>query len=260
MNKLKLVALFAAILVGLGIYLFLAEAKKPQETPHTTVVVAAVDIPENTRITEEMLTTKSISDDSLLDNYIVDPQTVVGKVMTSDVFAGEQIVTNRLVAPGEDIANKQTLAYALTPGMRAITIFVDKDTGLENFLKPGNRVDILAKYSHKEEARPEEENNASEDPTSETQAAQEVNVPTTQLLAQNINILAVGSVMNKNGTTEYTSVTLEVTIEDAMNIDAVAWWGGLRLLLRSPLDEEIIEIEPVTQDSIYPEEVEEEGA
>ena len=267
MYKLKLVAVFAAILVGVGIYLFLAAAKKPQETPHTTVVVAAVDIPENTRITEEMLTTKSISDDSLLDNYIVDPQTVVGKVMTSDVFAGEQIVTNRLVAPGEDIANKQTLAYALTPGMRAITIFVVKDTGLENFLKPGNRVDILANYSHKEEVRPDEEkvrpdeeNNASEDPTSETQAAQEVNVPTTQLLAQNINILAVGSVMNKNGTTEYTSVTLEATIEDAMNIDAVAWWGGLRLLLRSPLDEEIIEIEPVTQDSIYPEEVEEEGA
>ena len=61
MKKLKLIALLAAVVVGVGLYQFLQEIKKPQETPHTTVVVAAVDIPENTQITEEMVTLKSIS-------------------------------------------------------------------------------------------------------------------------------------------------------------------------------------------------------
>lgn len=257
MNKLRIVALLAAIVVGLGIFWFLSDAQEPQEAPHTTVVVAAVNISENTQITAEMLTTKSISNDSLLANYIADPQTVIGKVVTSDIYAGEQIVTDRLVAPGEDNTNKQTLAYALTPGMRALTIFVDQDTGLVNFLKPGNHVDILANYSHEEEVENEEvETVVLEDGTEETQPPEKVVVPTTQLLAQNINILAVGSVMNKNGAAEYTTVTLEVTIEDAMNINAAAWWGDIRLLLRSPLDDTIVEIAPVTQDTIYPEKAE----
>ena len=65
MKKLKLVALLAAVLVGLGVYRFLQELQKLQEVPHTTVVVAAVDIPENTQITAEMVTLRSISDDSL---------------------------------------------------------------------------------------------------------------------------------------------------------------------------------------------------
>ena len=241
MKKLKLIALLAAVLVGLGLYRFLEELKTPQEAPHTMVVVAAVNIPENTQITEEMLTLKSISDDSLLADYILDIESVTGMVLTSDIYAGEQITRHRLVRLGEVDPAKKTLAYTLHPGMRAMTIFVDMDSGLVNFLKPGNRVDLLANYSH------EEVRTSLLDPD----VQEVVNLPTTQMLAQNIAILAVGSVMDKTGTTEYTSVTLEVTPEDAMNINAVAWWGDLRLLLRSPLDEETIQIAPVNQQTVY---------
>lgn len=243
MKKLKLAALFAAVLVGLGLYRFLQELQKPQEAPHTTVVVAAVDIPENTQITAEMVTLRSISDDSLLENYILDTESVIGMVLTSDIYAGEQITRARLVRLGEDDSAKKTLAYALHPGMRAITIFVDQDTGLVNFLKPGNRVDIVANYSH-EEIRPTLND--------ETQL-ERVQIPTTQLLAQNVTILAVGSVIDKNGAAEYTTVTLEVTPEDALNINAVDWWGNLRLLLRSPLDDSIIEIERVDEKTVHAE-------
>lgn len=243
MKKLKLAALLAAIIVGLGVYRFLQELQKPQEVPHTTVVVAAVDIPENTQITAEMLTLKSISDDSLLADYILDTESVVGMVMTSDVFAGEQITRARLVRVGETDADRNTLAYAVQPGMRAMTIFVDQDTGLVNFLKPGNRVDILTNYSH-EDTRVV---------LNEETKLEYVQIPTTQLLAQNVTILAVGSVTDKTGAAEYTTVTLEVTPADALNINAVDWWGNLRLLLRSPLDEEVIEIQQVTEKTVYAE-------
>lgn len=241
MKKLKLAALFAAVLVGLGLYRFLQELKTPQEAPHTTVVVAAVDIPENTRITAEMVTLRSISDDSLLENYILDPESVIGMMLTSDIYAGEQVTKARLVRVGESDSAKNTLAYALAPGMRAVTIFVDQDSGLANFLKPGNRVDVVANYSH-EETRP-----ALDDETK----LERVQVPTTQMLAQNISVLAVGTVMDKAGAAEYTSITLEATPEDALNIDAVAWWGDLRLLLRSPLDDEILSVETVNQKTVY---------
>lgn len=243
MKKLKLAALFAAVLVGLGLYRFLQELKTPQEAPHTSVVVAAVDIPENTQITAEMVTLRSISDDSLLENYILDTESVIGMVLTSDIYAGEQITRARLVRLGEDDSAKKTLAYALHPGMRAITIFVDQDTGLVNFLKPGNRVDVLSNYSH-EDTRVV---------LNEDYKLEYVQIPTTQLLAQNVTILAVGSVMDKNGAAEYTTVTLEVTPEDALNINAVDWWGNLRLLLRSPLDDSIIEIERVDEKTVHAE-------
>lgn len=243
MKKLKLVALLAAVIVGLGLYQFLQEIGKPQEAPHTTVVVAAVDIPENTQITEEMVTLRSISDDSLLDDYMLEIDSVVGMVLTSDVYAGEQIVRDRLIRVGETDPDRNTLAYALKPGMRAMTIFVDQDTGLVNFLKPGNRVDVLANYSH-EDTRPV---------LNKEDQKEWVQVPTSQILAQNVVILAVGTAMDKNGTEEYTTVTLEVTPQDAQTISAVSWWGNLRLLLRSPLDDEIVQTGLVDEKTVYAE-------
>ena len=243
MKKLKLIALLAAVLVGLGLYRFLQELQKPQEVPHTTVVVAAVDIPENTQITEEMLTLRSFSDDSLLADYIVDTESVVGMIMTSDVFAGEPITRARLVRVGETASDRNTLAYVVQPGMRTMTIFIDQDSGLANFLKPGNRVDVLANYTH-EDTRPV---------LNEETKLEYVQIPTTQLLAQNVSILAVGTVMDKTGSGEYTTVTLELTPEDALNINAVGWWGNLRLLLRSPLDEEVIETQQVNEKTVYAE-------
>ena len=243
MKKLKLAALLAAVIVGIGLYQFLQEIKKPQEAPHTTVVVAAVDIPENTQITKEMVTLKSISNDSLLEQYMLDMDSVVGMVMTSDVYAGEQIIRNRLVGVGEEDSATKMLAYAINPDMRAISIFVDQDTGLVNFLKPGNRVDVLANYS-REETRPV---------LNQENQLEWIQVPTSQLLAQNVSILAVGTAMDKTGAEEYTTVTLEVTLQEAMNINAVSWWGELHLLLRSPLDEKTIEAEIVDQKTVYAE-------
>ena len=243
MKKLKLAALLAAVIVGLGLYRFLQELKMPKEAPHTSVVVAAVDIPENTQITQEMVTLRSVSDDSLLANYILEMESVVGMVMTSDVYAGEQIVRDRLIRLGESDSNRSALAYTVKPGMRAVTIFIDKDTGLENFLKPGNRVDVLASYAH-EEIQPG---------LNDAEKLEKIQIPTSQLLAQNISILAVGTAMDKNGAEEYTTVTLEATPKDAVNISTADWWGELRLLLRSPLDEEIIQIKPVNQKTVYAE-------
>ena len=243
MKKLKLAALFAAVIFGLGLYQFLEENKKPQEVPHTTVVVAAVDIPENTRITEEMVTLRPISDDSLLDHYMLDTDSVVGMIMTSDVYAGEQIIRDRLVRVGETDSDRTTLAYAVKPGMRAITIIVEQDTGLENFLKPGNRVDIVANYNH-EATRPF---------LNQESQLEWVQIPTSQLLVQNVSILAVSTAMGKNGAEAYATVTLEVTPKEALNISAADWWADLRLLLRSPLDDEIIQMGLVDPKTIYAE-------
>lgn len=243
MKKLKLIALFAAAIVGLGVYQFLQEMKKPQEVPRTTVVVAATFIPENTQITAEMVTTKAIANESLLENHMQELSSVVGMVMSSDVYPGEQILRDRLIQIGETDSDPNTLAFAVEPGMRAMTIFVNVDTGLVNFLKPGNRVDIVANYAI-ESTRAVL--------NSEEGELEWIQLPMAQMLEQNLKILAVGATMNKAGTEEYTSVTLQVTPQEALEISAVPSWGGsLRLLLRSPLDDEIVELELLDPAAVY---------
>lgn len=240
MKKLKLIALFAAAIVGLGVYQFLQEMKKPQEVPRTTVVVAATFIPENTQITAEMVTTKAIANESLLENHMQELSSVVGMVMSSDVYPGEQILRDRLIQIGETDSDRNTLAFTVEPGMRAMTIFVNEDTGLVNFLKPGNRVDIVANYAI-ESTRTVL--------NSEEGELEWIQLPVAQMLEQNLKILAVGATMNKAGAEEYTSVTLQVTPQEALEISAAS--GILRLLLRSPLDDEIVELELLDPAAVY---------
>lgn len=228
MKKIKLIALFAALIAALGIYQFLKEAGKPQETPRTQVVVAAVDIPENTLITAEMVRLQPVATEALLANHVKDINSVVGMVLSSDVYAGEQIVTNRLVRTGE-VDKNDTLAYVVEPGMRAITVSAGQASGISNMVKPGNHVDLVLNYSYEEEV----------ESTDGVEAEKEkVTVVASRTLIQDVEVLAVDAVMSRDGSAEYATVTLQVSPEDAVKISFADYIGSIRLILRSSLDGE----------------------
>lgn len=226
MKKVKITALIAALIVGIGIYFFLKEIGKPQETPRTEVVVAAVDIPENTLITAEMLELRPVATEALLENHLLDVKSAVGMISSGDIYAGEQIISDRLVRTGEAGADSNTLAYLVDNGMRAITLSVNSVTGLENMLKPGNRVDLILTYS--------------EEMTSED--GQKTKLFASRFLMQNKKILAVSSSLGKEGAKEYTTVTLETTPEDTLSISFAECVGVIRLVLRSPIDNTVVDI------------------
>ena len=226
MKKLKLIALFAAVLVGLGIYQFMKELGKPQETPRTQVVVAQKDIPENTQITADMITLRPVANEALLENHITDPESVIGLVMASDVFAGEQIVSNRLIRRGDADAAANTLSYIVEPGMRAISVSVNAASAAAYLIKPGNHVDLILNYT---DELPPEDDAENREPT---------RVPTSQTLVQDCTVLAVGSTTGKAGSAEFTTVTLQATPEQAVYISFAEYIGNVRLSLRSSLDSE----------------------
>ena len=242
MKKIKLIALFAALIVGLGLYQFLKEIGKPVEIPHTDVVVAAVDIPENTQITPEMVMLKPVVTEALLPGSITELDAVTGMAAAGDVFAGEQITGNRLAKMGESTSDSSTLAYTVKPGMRAVTVAVNIVSGLENFLKPGNHVDLMINTYY---------NMYAPDGLDEEKA-----ISISTFLMDDIEILAVGPVLAKEGTTEYATVTLHVTPEQALKINFVDGRVGneiyttIRLALRSPLDNEPLGEMMVTIDDI----------
>ncbi len=253
MKKMKLIACCAAILMGIGIYQFLKEAGKPAEVPRTSVVVAAVDIPENTEITAEMLTIQAVPTESVFPCVAKDIDSVVGLATKCDILQGEQIVAEKCIRLGEIQEDLNSLAYLIKPGMRAVTVSVSSLTSSEYMLKPGNRVDIVTTYARK--ATDEEIREADLSLSAETEDGKEEEVPTvleSAILLQKVEILMAGNVMSKKvAGAEYASVTFLVSPEDALLIHHEVMAGRtLRLLPRSPLDEETLEDSRITEGDI----------
>ncbi len=225
MNKVKLIALAAAVLVAVLMFFFLHSLSE-SGGPKSEVLTAAVNIPANTEITAEMLAVSEIAKDAVHPDAISDIALVVGKVPSSDIISGEQILNSKLNAPGESGSN--SLAYAIEPGMRAITVAVGETSGLAGMLKPQDWIDIIAQF--------------------ESTGANGLPATTySTMVAENVKVLAVDSVMAKSGKTPtedgsvsvYTSITLQVTPQQAMKLSMTEYRGVLTAVLRSPLDDKL---------------------
>lgn len=228
-KKVKILALLSAIVTAILLFVFLSSVIKFGGTDTTSVVTAVQDIPANTLITEEMLANTDVPTDAVLPGAITKMSDVVGKTMKSDIYVGEQIISAKLIVPGE--TGSGSLSYAIEPGMRAITIAVDATSGVAGMLRPTDRIDLVGEF--------------------------DVNGKVyTDLVAEYINILAVDSVLDATGkagdgtTPGYTTITLEVTPGQAMQISSAAYNGTLRAVLRSPLDKEMKEYKSITIDKV----------
>lgn len=235
MKKVKIIALLAAILAAVLIFFFFNTLSKSGLGDTTEVVTAMGTIPANTAITEEMLQVKAVPDAALLSGYITEKEQVIGKVTKADIFSGEQILLVKLIAPGE-IGN-DTLAYAIEPGMRAITVSVDANTGLAGMLRPQNRIDLICDLEYP--------------PTGAEPKSYSI------VLAENVKILAVDNVLSENGkrseeegAAAYSTLTLEVNPAQTLEISMAVHSGQLRTVLRSPLDETITNLPNITVDTI----------
>ena len=130
------------------------------------------------------------------------------------------------------------LAYALAPGMRAITIPVaDAPSGLAWLIKPQDVVDIIAQF----------ESLQGETPVSQA-----------NMIVESVTVLAVDGVLSRDGKPNgedgtplpYSTITLQVTPDQAMYLSIAAAKGPLRAILRSPLDKKLNNLPSVTYDQV----------
>lgn len=220
MKKVKLLALISAVITGLLLFAFLNAVSKPAETEKTNVIVAAADIPANTPITPEMIATAELPAESIVSGALSDSSAVVGKVAQETIYSGEQILGKKLIQAGD--TGNGTLAYALEPGSRAMSISVDETSGIAYMIVPGNYVDIMAYFLQ-------------DNGTTKTSY--------TTMILENIKVLAVDNVMSDQGKTNsssvaYTTLTLQVTPKQAMELSMAQSEGQLTAILRSPLDDD----------------------
>ena len=109
----------------------------------TKVLVASQNLPMGRILEFGDLSWQSWPENNMNANYLLEETTtieeMVGQVVRYGVTAGEPVTELRVVGPGE----RGFLAAVVAPGMRAVTVSVDRQTGLAGFVFPGDRVDLI---------------------------------------------------------------------------------------------------------------------
>jgi pilus assembly protein CpaB len=143
-NSGKILILLAMILAVLTAYLSFTYLKRlagenaPPEEKVQEIWVAKEFIPAREIIVEEMIEVIEVPVSEDLDRYIDNSQDIVGKFTAESILKGEAFPKERLM---EDI--NEELSLRIHGSMRAVSIMVDKNAGVSDMVRPGDRVDIF---------------------------------------------------------------------------------------------------------------------
>lgn len=226
MNTRRTTFLIAMILaVGTGwltlTYLSSLHAAPTEQRP---VLITTQEIPARMKIADTMVTKEMRPANTLQPDALADAGQAVGSLALITIPAGSQLTASSI---GTNVAF--ALPVRLQPGMRAVSIPVDRVKDVSGLVQPGDRVDVIAIPPPKNSGPP----------------------PKAVTIFRGVRVLAVGTSLENPSATpspeEQTAgtVTLEVTPNQA---DLLAWAdanANLRLALRSP--RESLRTEPVEE-------------
>ena len=213
----------------------------------TAVVVAAQDIPRGTVIAPETLETKIFPNQYVTPQAVTSLDRIAGMVTIAPIPKGEQITLSKL-ATGRRAGG---LAEVTPVGKRAITINVDNIAALAGMIKPGDYVDLIVLLPVPV---------LGPDGKQITQAA---TIP----LLQNVLVLAVGQETGapsrvegryeKGGKKETAGggeisslITVALAPQEANLLVFIQEQGKIRLIMRSPADSQISQMQMVTPNNL----------
>jgi pilus assembly protein CpaB len=211
--------ILVAVVLGLiaGYLIWNLDRQHQQEATKNwkPVVIAAQDIPARTKVTREQITLTTCPPNFIVTGAITDPKEAEGRIALTRIRAKDQLRSADLVVEGQG----PSLGYVIPNGMRAIAIQAGEVMAVGTAVKPDDRVDILATYTH---------------PVTHQE--------TTQMILQNVLVLAVNKgqtdPQGKEGANS--SITLAVKPEEAELLTAADRAGALRVALRPVQDKTII--------------------
>ncbi len=232
MKSKTMILMAVAVVCGLGAsYMtsrLLAERgdNKPVEEEKVKVLVAAKAIPQGTYIKEP-------------DKWFVEKEFIKGDEPKKAVRTFDEVKDRVLNKPlsaeqwvvAEDLLRKDQsgITWALPKGMRAMAIKVNVDTVVAGFVQPNSRVDIINTVR-----------GGDKDSYSKT-------------ILQNMLVLAIDTIdtrdLEKKAIVSST-VTLAVTPKEAQTLSMAIQMGELRLVLRPPDDNEIVQLKGTKPDDV----------
>ncbi len=209
--------LFLAVAFGLlaavSVNRFLTQT---QSASVNNIVVAKVEIPVGSRINDEQVMLVQTPRNATPDGSFSSTDKVVGRISVTRIAANEPITLLRLAQDGMSAG----LAAIIPEGYRAMTVKVDDEAGISGFLVPGTLVDVLAVIN----------------PPGQTSGD-----PISKIVLQNIKVLANGGNLDepkdRTEAAKVSTVTLQVTPEQAEKLVLSSYDGKLRLALRNSIDQ-----------------------
>lgn len=241
------IAAVLALAAGLIVVSYLNDIER-QAGETVEVVVAKKAIPARTLLSADLLEMRSIPKKELRSSYILDPQDVLrDTVALVDLEAG-------------DILQRSFLDRnaGLKPGMRAVSIGVNRVSGVGGTIRPGNRVDVIVSYK---------EGGFAEAAQKTTVLFQDVEVLGVSMLnpkTTQTSTLATTGAEGEQAATEIpparfsatgdllneATVTLALPLEDAVKLTWMENFGEeIRLVIRRLDEQEIPPASPVTVNS-----------
>ncbi len=236
--------------VGIGRYL----RDKAQPPPTTPVLVAAVNKSRGQVLNRSDIRMEQVPASLLqgMTGYYTpgNESLISGQMLTQDIGANNVILEGHLRRDDDTTSAEAQFTANLQPGQRAISIPLDSTGMVASFVRPGDRVDILANLD-----LPEVVEDVIQVPNAMPQVIKrEISRPTTAFLFQNVRVLAVGNeFLQPNITAKETgsgrnarSVTMAVTPQEAQILSFAMRYGNrtamgsdeltFTLLLRRPDD------------------------
>jgi pilus assembly protein CpaB len=209
------------------------------------VLVAKQDIARGVTITPEMVESKILPKQSLVPQAATSIDRIAGMFTIAPMVKDEQISLSKLAYARQ----AGGLAEATPVGKRAIAITVDNIASLAGMIKPGDYVDLIVLLQV----------------PMLTPDGKQVNQVTSIPLLQNVLVLAVGQEtgsLRKEAEGRYDKeerpqtggaaslITLALVPQEANLVAFIQEQGKIRLILRSPADSKISQLQIVTPNNL----------
>lgn len=235
MNRQAVLFLVLAVIFGLGAAFTAQEwlarnANRGASVETVPVVVARAEAAVGTRLQANQLQTVDWPRAFAPAGSFRSVRELEGRVLRRPVAVGEPVLTPVLAAAGTEAG----LGSVISSEMRAISVKVDPVIGVAGFVRPGDKVDVLATLRRID---------------------MKDKLPYTKVILQDVRVLAIDQKLEEasNGDAKLVSVvTLEVDPVQAEKVTYISHEGRLQLALRNPSDRELVETKSVGVAELMP--------
>jgi pilus assembly protein CpaB len=205
----------------------LQRARESAQGVTVDVVVANQTIPIGSRVVEQQVRTVSWPAEARPQGSFEKTQDVAGKIARVTIQKNQPIDGTHLAGEASGL-----LPLIIEEGMRAMSVKVDKVTGVSGFVTPNSRVDVLVSGTVEGEGDSQERS---------------------KVVLQNIKVLAIGTAIEQvdDKPVEVPTVTLLITTEDAERLALATKQGPVHLALRHYRDDTDISTRGVTVRELF---------
>jgi len=218
------IAVLLAVTAGWTAYSYLQKSGGGgSRSDFVPVVVAAKDLTFGTKLETTHLSLAKFPKSAVPRGAYGSVDSVVGQTSKVFLVEGEAVLHSKLSSVGGG------LSVVIRPSMRAISLQIDQVTGVSGFVLPGDRVDVLVTID-----------NAGN------------NVAVTKTVLQNAEVLAAGTTTEEKSKRTITTQAVTLLV-DPTGAEAVALGqaqGKIHLVLRNPVDQELVEVRPTDTNTI----------